>query len=251
MNSQSEELYDVNFCFPVPERLESRRVALVPFIPKLHSKDFYDLACSYPEVFNYLPFGPYDTIKNFEQTLVENRARKDPGWLLMIVFDKTKPAPSDKDAIYPGALAGCIALINTSAPNLATEVGCIIIFPPFQRTHVTSNTIGLLLNFALNTSDVQEGALGLRRVVWQANALNSASIRAAERMGFQREALLKWDRVLPPGKELIGAGNGVALRAGDPKPDHSGRDTAILSISWEGWEEGGRERVNEIINRGT
>ncbi|PPQ63652.1 hypothetical protein CVT24_004426 [Panaeolus cyanescens] len=244
------ELYDVNFCFSPPERLESQRVILMPFIPRVHGRDFYELACRYPEVFNYLPFGPYSTFDDFEENLLENRARKDPGWLLFAVFDRTTPNPGANGDQYPGALAGCIALINSSTLKMATEIGCVITFPPFQRTHVTSNSVGLLLNFALNTPDVQDGSLGLRRVVWQANALNGASVNAAKRMGFQREAIMKWDRVLPSGKELVGAGNGVDLRPGDPKPHQPGRDTAILSLCWDDWENGGREKVHTIMNRG-
>ncbi|KAF9039319.1 hypothetical protein BJ165DRAFT_1596791 [Panaeolus papilionaceus] len=191
------EIYDVNFCLDVPEFLESPRVVLRPFV-----------------------FGPYNTLEDFEQDLLESRLRKVPAWLLFAVFDKTKPA-----------------------------AGCIIIFPPFQRTHVASNAIGLLLGYALNTSDVQEGALGLRRVARQANYRNKASVGAAERMGYKREALTKWERVLPPRKELVGAGNRVTLRADDPKPDHPGRITVILGFSWEDWENGEREKIQERSSR--
>lgn len=69
-------------------------------------------------------------------------------------------------------------------------------------------------------------------------------------MGYKREALTKWERVLPPRKELVGAGNRATLRADDPKPDHPGRNTVILGFSWEDWENGEREKVNKIMNRG-
>ncbi|PPQ63644.1 hypothetical protein CVT24_004418 [Panaeolus cyanescens] len=244
----SSELYDINFVFDAPAHLESQRVVLRPFIPNLYGRNFYEQVCLYPQVFHYLQFGPYSTYDDFAQDLLENRLRKDPAWLLFAVFDKTQPAAGVNSGEYPGALAGCVALVNSSVPKSASEVGCIIIFPPFQRTHVASNAIGLLLNFTLNTPDVQEGALGLRRVAWQANALNKASVGAAERMGYKREALMKWERVLPPRKEVI-AGNGVAIRAGDAKPDHPGRNTVILGITREDWENGVREKVRELMDR--
>ena len=143
------------------------------------------------------------------------------------------------------ALAGLIGLLNSSPTNLAIEIGFIMILPSFQRTHVTSNAVGLLLHYALDLP--VDGGLGLRRAVWQANALNEASVRSAERMGFKLEAVLRWDRVLPIGKD--DAGNKKGDRDGDPRAGYVGRDTAMLSICWDDWESGGKERVDAIMAR--
>lgn len=215
--------------------------------PSLHAESIFEQLLLYPDIFKYLPFGPYSDIVEFLTNLVENRIRKDPNDVLFAIFDKTKPSQSLNDSnSEAGSLAGVIGFLNTSAPNLATEIGFVIILPPFQRTHVTSNTIGLLLNFTLNPpSPSQPEALGLRRVVWTANAANKVSIRAAERMGFTVESMLRWDRVLPLDRE----GNGLTLREGDPKKEHQGRDTAVLSLCWDDWEAGVKERVKEMMNR--
>jgi len=89
--------------------------------------------------------------------------------------------------------------------------------------------------------------LGLRRVVWQANYLNKASVRLAERLGFHMEGIKRWDRVLPIGKDS--ASNGRARHEGDPKRDHVGRDTAILSLCWDDWEKGRKEKLAGIMAR--
>jgi len=152
-----------------------------------------------------------------------------------------------------------MGFLNTSPANLSTEVGFAIILPPFQRTHVTSNAIGLLLQYALDPpSDSSDGdgsisfgreqrggrgGLGLRRVQWQANSLNTASIRAAERMGFKHEAVLRWDRVLREGREKGKVGNGREVS------DDIGRDTIMLSLCWDDWEGGGREKVLGVMER--
>ncbi|KAF8907075.1 acyl-CoA N-acyltransferase, partial [Gymnopilus junonius] len=204
-----------------------------------------DQALLYPELWTYLPFGPFKDASDFVTNLIESRIRLNPGYILFTIFDKTKPGTDG----HPGAIAGTLGLINSSEANLSTEIGCIIILPPFQKTHIASNAVGLLLQYALNLPSQQAGALGLRRVFWQANVLNKPSIRLAERMGFKLERILRWDRVLPKGKEAAGAGNGKELREGDPRRECVGRDTAMLSHCWDDWEDSGREKVEVIMKR--
>ncbi|KAK0221352.1 hypothetical protein IW262DRAFT_1373079 [Armillaria fumosa] len=58
-----------------------------------------------------------------------------------------------------------------------------MILPAFQRTHATSNAVGILLNCALNLP--ADGGLGLRRVVWIAGASNAPSVGTATRTGWR------------------------------------------------------------------
>ena len=81
--------------------------------------------------------------------------------------------------------------------------------------------------------------------------MNEASVRAAERMHFKREGLLRWDRVMPANKAaLVGVGNGRKLREADPRSGCMGMDTVLLSLCWDDWEDGARDKVEEIMNRG-
>lgn len=213
---------------------------------------FIDQALLYPEIFRYLPFGPFQDVDDFLTNLIEARVSKDSGYILFAVYDKTRLAASTE---HLGAFAGLIGLINSSARNLVTEIGFIMILPPFQCTHVASNAVGILLHFALNTPNyysdqvggLADSSLSLRRVVWQTNALNAASVRLAERMGFNKEGMLRWDRVLPLGKGEVG--NKIEIRDGDPCKGCVGRDTALLSLCWDDWEKQARERVDEIMKR--
>lgn len=193
-------------------------------------------------MYQHLPFGPFESVGQFVDTFVEGRVRSNPALILFAVYDKTKATPSNVD----GELAGAIGLLNTSTANLSTEIGFVLMLPAFRRTHVTSNAIGLLLRYTLNLPAA--GGLGLRRVVWMASQVNEPSIRAAERMGFKREAVLRWALVLPEGKEQ---GNGRERRKGDPKENQVGRDTVVLGICWDDWEKGGREQVDAIMARTT
>ena len=211
-------------------------------------------AILFPEIFCYLPFGPFKDIDDFMEDFYEPFIRKSPGNTLFAIFDKTKRNTSiigDGTRTVPEeeqpdeALAGLIALLYSSSTNLVTEIGGVMILPPFQRTHISSNATGLLLQYALNLPSQSPPGLGLRRVVWQANVLNKSSVHLAERMGFRLEGVLRWERVLPPGKQEVGQ----TPREGDPRRDYVGRDTALLALCWDDWENGGREKVNLIMQR--
>lgn len=214
-------------------------------------------------MFTYLPFGPFKNETDFLH-LIENRVEPDPGYILFCVWDKTATSAAGVSTSggkeEDGAFAGVIGLLNSSAEALATEIGFVMILPPFHRTHVASNATGLLLHYALEidlASPTGEESpadifhltngrpLGLRRVFWQTNALNAASRRLAERMGFQFEATLRWDRALAPEKP----GNGNRVRDNDPKFHWGGRTTDMLSLCWDDWEGGARERVRQAMRR--
>lgn len=251
----SGDICDINFCLPVRE-LENERVKLTPFIvivPKLililrylslvqpskHLDPFF--AIPSPS-YEYLPWGPFVTSDEFNTTLFQGRIQPSQACVLFAIYDKTKaPETGTPD----GELAGVIGLCDASAANLRAEVAFVMISPKFQHTHVTTNAVGLLLHYALDLPS--EGGLGLRRVVWKANSLNTASIRVARRMGFVKEGISRWDWVLPDGKTL--GGNGRDRRAGDPRPDSLGRDTVVFSLCWDDWENVARVRVDEAMAR--
>ncbi|PFH49654.1 hypothetical protein AMATHDRAFT_147229 [Amanita thiersii Skay4041] len=239
MTPKLENSYDFNFCFPVAETLENDRLKLVPFNPNIYTGELLTQLQANKQVFQYLPYGPFHTIDEFND-FFDLRFRRDPNSLLFIIYDKTKSSPGNNHV-----LAGTIGLLNGSVINLVVEIGHIMILPTFQRTHVTSNAVGLLLHYCLDVPSA--GGLGLRRVAWQADAINNKSINAAERMGFRLEGILRWDRVLPPSR--ISAMNWDGVRKEDPKPSHPGRHTAMLSHCWDDWENGGRQRVDQMMAR--
>jgi RimJ/RimL family protein N-acetyltransferase len=142
-------------------------------------------------------------------------------------------------------MAGLFGYLNTSEKDMATEIGPAIVFKKFHRTHVASNAAGLLLHHALDLP--KDGGLGFRRVAWAANERNEASIRFAQKMGFQKEGLLRWARTVPP--EKMAVSNEKKGRDGDPRADFGGRNTTILSVCWDDWENGGRELCDSVMDR--
>jgi RimJ/RimL family protein N-acetyltransferase len=103
---------------------------------------------------------------------------------------------------------------------------------------VTSNAVGLLLSYLL------EAPLSLRRVTWLANARNERSVKAAERMGFRLEGVMRWHRILPEGKD------GQLVESEEFSDERGpGRDSAMLSICWDDWRDGVRDRVQALVDR--
>lgn len=224
----------IKFCFPIPAVLESERVKLVPFDLTVHAK-LLITACSDVSYYDFIPMGPYKDEEEFIAFLRNENVEDNNEIAMFAVYDKTKEEE---------AYAGVIGFVNSSAQDLVTEI-FVIIAPAFQRTHVTSNAIGILLKYALDLS----GGLGLRRVVWQASAANTASIRTAKRMGFRQEGVLRWHKAWPESKSR--GANGTRVRKGDPREEMFplGRDTVVLSICWDDWEGGVRAHVEATMAR--
>jgi RimJ/RimL family protein N-acetyltransferase len=232
--------YDINWAFPLHEEtLESERVKLTPFIPKLHAQEYAAQTSVRPDLHRWIPF----EVNSLDQILtrVELRVRRNPSWILFAIIDKARG----------GAMAGVIGLINASAENLSTEIAWVLVFPAFQRTYVTSNAVGIVLRYALElpSPDPAHGArgrgLGFRRVQWLAHTANKPSRIVATRMGLKEEGVLRWIRVLPDGAE----GHGIPLRDGDPLSPRPGRHSVLLALCADDWEDGGREHVQRLIDR--
>ncbi|GLB39356.1 putative acetyltransferase (GNAT) [Lyophyllum shimeji] len=222
----------VNFNVPLPSVLETPRVKLTPFIPSLHGEIVFATYSKTPELGQYLPisFPAYQDFVSF----IENFMQAGQDNVLFAIIDKAKD-----EADPQMSLAGIIGIVHCNPRNRAAEIGPVIILPAFQRTFVSSNAIGRILKYLLDVPSA--GGLGFRRVAWTANPENQASIRAAERMGFRREGILRWTWCLPeglPGKES-GRERGEAL----------GRDSICLAICWDDWENGGKELVESLIRR--
>ena len=213
--------YDINWAFPLHEEtLESERVKLTPFIPKLHAQEYAAQTSVRPDLHRWIPF----EVNSLDQVLtrVELVVRCNSSWILFAIIDKARD----------GAMAGVIALINTSVENLSTEIAWLVVFPAFQRTYVTSNAVGIAMRYVLElpSPDLAHGArgrgLGFRRVQWTAHTANKPSHAVATRMGMKEEGVVRWARVLPEGAE----GNGIPLRDGDPLSPRPGWHNVLLAL---------------------
>jgi RimJ/RimL family protein N-acetyltransferase len=207
-----------------------------------HAQTFVDKSVSHPELYAHMPLGPFSSASDFTEFL-DKLAQWYAGCITFAIIDRTKPPSAEDDE---GALAGMVSYIRTSTTHLSTEIGGVLILPEYHRTHVTTNANGLMLQYALDLPE--DGGLGLRRVQWQTSTMNESSIRVAERLGFRREAVLRWHMIFRNGVKNQKVGNGRPLPPGSEDGD-LGRDTVLLSLCWDDWGNGGRERVVEAMER--
>lgn len=195
--------------------------------PSIHSVKLVEEKQTHPEILDYIFFPAGKTVEEFH-AFHEKYIDSVPANCLYAIIDKSNTEEKDVNAKY----AGTIALASTSPENACTELG-IMIFSAFQRTHVSSNAIGLLLQYTLDPPSA--GGLGLRRVEWRCHTENQASWKTALRMGFQLEGVLRWDKVFYGGTIGLPV-DALEKRNGSPG-EAIGRHTAVFSIVWDEWEE--------------
>lgn len=208
--------------------------------PSVHLAVYFALSSPHPELYTHTTFGPFASEKEFLDDFVYDKIR-DPTTIIFAIIDKTRHPPTEG---LDGALAGIVGYLNSVPADLSTEIGFIFILPSFQKTGVASTVVGLMLQHALEPEE--RGGLALRRVQWQTNSLNAASRRLAERMGFQMEGILRWQRIFPAGGRKRKMGNGRELPEGSDADD-LGRDTAMLAICWDDWKLRERDRVLGLL----
>ncbi|GAA5942241.1 GNAT family N-acetyltransferase [Sporobolomyces koalae] len=254
--------YDLNFCYSVPPVLETAGgVRLYPLIPSIHAERLYELSLPFPESYKWLPYGPF---RNFYQylTFLET-IRRDPYSLLFVVYDLSlkfhdEDPREDYEAeggsgLRPERIAGIVGALKSVPKNRSSEIGHLHIAPPFQRTHVLTHSIALLLEYLLSpATSTKPYQLGLRRVQWFSNELNQPSVSAAIRLGFELEASsLKWERVTSRAKfglPLPDFLNGERREAEEELG--GGRHSSVLRIGWDDWEERGvKNHVETLLNR--
>ena len=86
--------------------------------------------------------------------------------------------------LITGMVSGWLTLMDIQPKNAAIEIGNIWFGPAMQRTRASTEAIFLALRVAMDD-------LGYRRLVWKCNSLNVPSRRAAARLGFAFEGLLR------------------------------------------------------------
>jgi RimJ/RimL family protein N-acetyltransferase len=146
---------------------------LEPLQPRVHAADLYRAYIQDHEhrVWTYLPYGPFDTFEDYRSWLEADCSGEDP--LFHVVIDlKTSQA------------SGVASYLNIKPAVGVIEVGHINFAPQLQRTPAASEAMFLMMRRAFDE-------LGYRRYEWKCDALNAASRRAAERLGFRFEGIFR------------------------------------------------------------
>ena len=162
---------------PGHDDIEGRYAKLEPFNVQKHAAGLWDgfAEDKEGEVWDYLPAGPFVSLKQFHKYAREIEPSKDP--LFFAVRDKAT-----------GNLGGFLSFLRIKPEAGSIEVGFITFAPRLQNTATGTEAIILLAKTAFN--------LGYRRFEWKCNALNLPSRRAAERYGFSYEGVFRQASVI-------------------------------------------------------
>lgn len=158
--------------YPEWREHRGRTVALEPLDPERHTGDLYDL--SHGEqgsrtIWDYLPYGPFPDRAAFGDWLRSCAASADS------MFFAVRDGES-------GRASGMASYLNIVPLQGSIEIGHIWFAPAIQATTATTEAIYLMMRYAMTD-------LRYRRLEWKCNALNTASRRAANRLGFQFEGI--------------------------------------------------------------
>lgn len=122
-------------------------------------------------VWDYLPYGPFDSLDDFRAFLTEICLGRDP--LFYAIID-----------LASGRAVGMASYLRIDPPNGVIEVGHINYSPALQRSPAATEVMYLMMR------QVFDG-WGYRRYEWKCNDLNARSKYAARRLGFTFEGVFR------------------------------------------------------------
>jgi RimJ/RimL family protein N-acetyltransferase len=121
-------------------------------------------------MWTYLAYGPFESLDAYHRQLEAWQASTDP--LFFAILDA-------RDA----CAAGLGSYLRIDPANGSIEIGHLQFSPRLQRTASATEALYLMIRQAFE--------LGYRRCEWKCDALNAASRRAAERLGFTFEGVFR------------------------------------------------------------
>ncbi|HMS95440.1 MAG TPA: GNAT family protein [Tabrizicola sp.] len=150
--------------------MQGRLVRLEPLNADAHAFELHAAYQGHDALWDYLAYGPFASGSAYHRWAREREAGEDPRFFVL------RDMASDK--------AGGIASYLRITPEAGSiEVGHICISPSMQRGPAATEAMFLMMDWAFRA--------GYRRYEWKCNALNLASRRAAQRLGFSFEGVFR------------------------------------------------------------
>jgi RimJ/RimL family protein N-acetyltransferase len=159
---------------PRPSRvsLEGRFCRVEPLDLQRHATQLHAANSADPEgrMWTYLFSGPFASFDEYRAWLEPKPGSEDP--LFFAFVDRAR-----------GQAVGTGAYMRIEPTHGVMEVGHLAYSPLMQRSPVATEAMYLMMRNAFG--------LGYRRYEWKCDALNAASRRAAERLGFTFEGVFR------------------------------------------------------------
>lgn len=155
---------------PGHEAMAGRFVRLEPLDADRHAFELQEAFQGRDALWDYMPYGPFASGSAYHRWAREREAGEDPRFFVM------------RDA-GSGKCGGIASYLRIAPEAGAIEVGHICISPSMQRGAAATEAMFLMMDWAFRA--------GYRRYEWKCNALNLASRRAAQRLGFSFEGVFR------------------------------------------------------------
>jgi RimJ/RimL family protein N-acetyltransferase len=146
-------------------------VRLEPLDPGRHAEELLAASEGDPQLWRYLPYGPFADAAELRGWLAERAASADPLFLAVV-------------ETATGRAAGVVSYLRVEADHGCIEIGHIWFGSELQRTPAATEAVYLLARHVFDD-------LGYRRLEWKCDAENERSRRAAERFGFTFEGVFR------------------------------------------------------------
>ncbi len=159
-------------------RLEGRFITIEPLDPASHANSLYEASHGKgkEDLWRYLWDGPYPNRQAFAAAVRQRAASDDP--LSFAIIDHRT-----------GRAIGHAAYLRITPEHRVIEIGSILFTPDLQKTTGATEAMYLMARYAFED-------LGYRRYEWKCDSLNTASRRAALRLGFQFEGIFRQHMII-------------------------------------------------------
>jgi len=152
------------------EVLEGQYVRLERMDPDNHAADLFRAYGGHDRLWDYMPYGPFSSASAYHRWTKESACGDDP--LFYVMRDKAT-----------GHCSGVASYLRITPAAGSIEVGHICLSPEISQTRAWTEAMYLMMDWAFRN--------GYRRYEWKCNALNLASRRAAQRLGFSYEGIFR------------------------------------------------------------
>ncbi len=155
-----------------PDRaaVQGRFVRLEPLDADAHAFDLHAAFQGHDALWDYMPYGPFGSASAYHRWARQRETGEDPRFFVLC----------DGATGRPGGIASYLRITPEAG---SIEVGHICIAPCLQRSLAGTEAMVLMMDWAFRA--------GYRRFEWKCNALNLASRRAAQRLGFSFEGVFR------------------------------------------------------------
>lgn len=162
---------------PKPDwiRKEGRFVELQRLDADAHAALLYRAYAGQDAVWDYMPYGPFSSAAQYHRWVRSVETQTDP------MFFAIRSRES-------GRWEGVASYLRIAPEAGSIEVGHLSYGPALQRTPAATEAMYLMMSWAFEA--------GYRRYEWKCDALNTASRRAAQRLGFSFEGVFRQAAVI-------------------------------------------------------